>query len=67
VGSDTARTSHLAQRVRAVLPDVLAVYSDAEVEVAHHGLRLHPSRPPVPKAAVAGGLRLVGGGGRHGG
>ena len=58
VGSDVARTSHLAQRVKAVLPDVLAVYPDAEVEVVHQGLRLLPSKPPVPKTAVAG-LRLV--------
>lgn len=58
VGSDVTRTSHLAQRVRAVLPDVLAVYPDADVEPVHQGLRLLPSKPPVPKPAV-GGLRLV--------
>jgi hypothetical protein len=58
VGSDVSRTSHLAQRVKAVLPDVLAVYPDAEVEVMHQGLRLLPSRPAVPKAAV-NGFRLV--------
>ena len=58
VGSDTTRVSHLAQRVKAVLPDVLAVYPDAEVEVVHHGLKLMPSRPPVPKTLVRG-LRLV--------
>jgi len=58
VGSDTTRVSHLAQRVKAVLPDVLAVYPDAEVEVVHHGLKLMPSRPPVPKTLVRG-LRLI--------
>ncbi len=58
VGSDVTRTSHLAQRVRAVLPDVLAVYPDADVEPVHQGLRLLPSKPPVPKSAV-NGLRLV--------
>jgi hypothetical protein len=58
VGSDVTRTSHLAQRVKSVLPDVLAVYPSAEVEVVHQGLRLHPSRPPVPKTVVAG-LRII--------
>ena len=64
VGSDVTRTSHLAQRVKAVLPDVLAVYPNAEVEVVHQGLRLHPSKPPVPKTVVAG-LRLLQGGKRR--
>jgi hypothetical protein len=58
VGSEVGRTSHLAQRVKAVLPDVLIAYPDAKVEVVHHGLRLHPSRSPVPKTLVSG-LRLV--------
>ncbi|WP_380070564.1 replication protein RepA [Dankookia sp. GCM10030260] len=61
VGSDTGRTSHLAQRVKAVLPDVLAVYPDAKVEVVRHGLRLLPSKPPVPRTLV-GGFRVVEGG-----
>ncbi|MBK1662151.1 replication protein RepA [Paracraurococcus ruber] len=61
VGSETGRTSHLAQRVRAVLPDVLAVYPDAQVEVVRHGLRLLPSRSPVPRSLVQG-LRVVEGG-----
>jgi Plasmid encoded RepA protein len=64
VGSDTVRTSHLAQRVKAVLPDVLSVYPDAVVEVMHQGLRLHPSKPPVPKTAITG-LRLIQGGKRR--
>ena len=55
------QTSHLAQRVKAVLPDVLAVYPDAGVEVVRHGLRLLPSRPPVPRTLV-GGFRVVEGG-----
>jgi hypothetical protein len=37
---------------------VLIAYPDAKVEVVHHGLRLHPSRSPVPKTLVSG-LRLV--------
>ena len=61
VGSDTGRTSHLAQRVKAVLPDVLAVYPDAKVEVVRHGLRLLPSKPPVPRTLI-GGFRVVEGG-----
>ena len=61
VGSDTGRTSHLVQRVKAVLPDVLAVYPDARVEVVRHGLRLLPSKPPVPRTLV-GGFRVVDGG-----
>ncbi len=61
VGSDTTRTSHLAQRVKTVLPDVLAVYPHAHVEVVRHGLRLLPSKPPVPRTLV-GGFRVVEGG-----
>jgi hypothetical protein len=58
VGADTSRVSHLAQRVKAVLPDVLAVYPDAGVEVVRHGLRLLPSKSPVPRTLV-NGLRVV--------
>jgi hypothetical protein len=58
VGSDTGRTSHLAQRVKAVLPDVLAVYPDAGVEVVRHGLRLLPSKSPVPRTLI-NGFRVV--------
>lgn len=57
-GSDVARISHLAQRVRAVLPDVLNVYPDAKVEDTRYGLKLFPSKPPVPKAMVRG-VRLI--------
>ena len=57
-GSDVARSSHLAQRVKAVLPDVLAVYPDAKVELTRYGLKLHPSKPPIPKAMVRG-IRLA--------
>ncbi|MDO9714375.1 replication protein RepA [Paracraurococcus lichenis] len=58
VGSETGRTSHLAQRVKAVLPDVLAVYPDARVEVVRRGLRLLPSRSPVPRTLV-NGFRVI--------
>lgn len=58
VGSEVGRTSHLAQRVKAILPDVLAVYPDAKVEIVRHGLKLHPSRPPVPKV-LSRGFRVI--------
>jgi hypothetical protein len=57
-GSDVIRTSHLAQRVKSVLPDVLAVYPDAHVELTRYGLKLHPSKPPIPKTMVKG-MRLA--------
>lgn len=60
-GSDVTRTSHLAQRIKSVLPDVLGVYPDATVEVTRYGLKLFPSKPPVPKTLVKG-FRLVGNG-----
>ena len=49
VGSDVTRTSHLAQRVRAVLPDVLAVYPDADVEPVH---QVPLISLPVPASAA---------------
>ena len=57
-GSDVVRSSHLAQRVKSVLPDVLGVYPDAHVELTRYGLKLHPSRPPIPKTMVKG-MRLA--------
>ncbi len=57
-GSDVTRISHLAQRVKAVLPDVLNVYPDAAVEITRYGLKLFPSKPPVVKTMVRG-VRLA--------
>jgi hypothetical protein len=57
-GSDVTRISHLAQRVKAVLPDVLNVYPDAAVEITRYGLKLFPSKPPVAKTMVRG-VRLI--------
>jgi len=57
-GSDVARSSHLSQRVKSVLPDVLAVYPDANVELTRYGLKLHASKPPIPKVMVKG-MRLA--------
>lgn len=57
LGSET--TPHkLAYKLRQVLPDVLSVYPDARVEVHRSGLRLLPSRPPIPKSSI-GGFRLI--------
>lgn len=57
LGSET--TPHkLAYKLRQVLPDVLSVYPDARVEVQRAGLRLLPSRPPIPKTVI-GGFRLI--------
>lgn len=57
-GSDVVRSSHLAQRVKMVLGDVLAVYPDANVELTRYGLKLFPSKPPIPKTMVQG-MRLA--------
>jgi hypothetical protein len=46
--------AELARRVRSVLPEVLAVYPHAKVEVASSGLTLRKSEPPVPSRAVRG-------------
>ncbi|CAK0759527.1 hypothetical protein CCP1ISM_9100001 [Azospirillaceae bacterium] len=50
-----------AHRLRKVLPDVLAVYPDARVEVTRHGLSLLPSKPAVPRSYVSlSGLMAIG-------
>lgn len=49
LGADFARTAHLAAKIRAILPDVLAVYPGAEVRPRAHGIDLLPSRAPVPE------------------
>lgn len=57
-GSEAVRPSHLSQRCKKELPDVLAVYPHADVRHHRNGLMLHPSRPPVPKTMV-NGFRLI--------
>ncbi len=42
----------LAFRLKEVLRDVVAVYPEADVEAAHRGLILRPSRPSVPTSSV---------------
>jgi len=54
VGSEETQMAELARRVRSVLPEVLAVYPHAKVEVASSGLTLRKSEPPVPSRAVRG-------------
>lgn len=49
LGADFGRDADLAAKIRAILPDVLAVYPYARVETVTHGLRLYHSHPPVPK------------------
>ncbi|MEA1938872.1 MAG: replication protein RepA [Pseudomonadota bacterium] len=51
-GSDMAHAYNLASKVRDILPDVLAVYPDARVDVGRHGLIIAPSKPAVPKARI---------------
>jgi hypothetical protein len=60
LGSGEAHTRSLAQRIRDVLPEIAAVYSDMKVETTRHGLMLRPSLPAVPRTmAQARGLGLV--------
>jgi hypothetical protein len=58
LGSAEKQTKTLAYRIREVLPDVLAGYPDAKVEVTRHGLLLKPSQPAVPRTMV-NGVRLL--------
>ncbi len=48
-GAHYARPDHLGGRIRALLPDVLAVYPGARVEANSGGVRLWPSPPAVPR------------------
>lgn len=52
----------IARRIREALPDVLAVYPEAKVEVTRHGLMLRPSAPSVPRDTKVPGFRLLRGG-----
>ena len=54
VGSEETQMFELARRVRGVLPDVMAVYPHAKVEVTSSGLTLRRSEPAVPSRAVRG-------------
>lgn len=58
VGSEETQMFELARRVRGVLPEVMAVYPHAKVEVTSSGLTLRQSEPAVPSRAVRG-YRLI--------
>jgi hypothetical protein len=58
LGAGDARVSSLAQRIRQVLPDVLAVYPDAQIECGSYGLTLKPSPAAVPRTQMQG-FRLI--------
>jgi hypothetical protein len=55
-------TKEIARRIRESLPDVLAVYPEAKVEVTRHGLMLRMSPPSVPRETRVPGFRLLQGG-----
>lgn len=59
-GSAYQSTAAFAYRIKAVLPDVLAVYDGAKVEVSAKGLLISPSCPAVPRtrAFFQGGAAL---------
>jgi hypothetical protein len=44
-----------------VLPDVIAGYPEAKIEIMRHGLLLMPSRPSIPSTQVRGFRVLEGG------
>ncbi len=54
LGTSEKQTKTVAFRIREVLPDVMAGYPDAKVEVTRHGLLLKPSLPAVPRTMVRG-------------
>jgi hypothetical protein len=58
VGSEETQMKELARRVRVVMPDVMAVYPHAKVEITTTGLTMRRSEPPVPSRAVRG-FRLI--------
>ena len=58
LGAGDCSMSSFGQRVREVLPDVLAGYPEAKVEVTKHGLLLKPSHPSVPRTMI-NGFRVV--------
>lgn len=53
-GGEGMPSFRVAQWIKDTLPDVVSVYTDANVEVVRHGLLLRPSKPPIPKMMVAG-------------
>jgi hypothetical protein len=60
-GSAYQSTAAFAYRIKAVLPEVLAVYDGARVDITAKGLSIQPSLPAVPasKAYLQGAAKLV--------
>jgi hypothetical protein len=54
LGAAEKGANALARRIREALPDVMAGYPDAKVEVTRYGLMLKPSLPAVPRTMVNG-------------
>jgi Plasmid encoded RepA protein len=54
LGAAEKGANALARRIREALPDVMAGYPDAKVEVTRYGLLLRPSPPAVPRTMVNG-------------
>jgi hypothetical protein len=54
LGAAEKGANALARRIREALPDVMAGYPDAKVEVTRYGLLLKPSSPAVPRTMVNG-------------
>jgi hypothetical protein len=54
LGAAEKGANALARRIREALPDVMAGYPDAKVEVTRYGLLLKPSLPAVPRTMVNG-------------
>lgn len=59
LGAAEKATNALARRIREALPDVMAGYPDAKVEVTRYGLLLKPSAPAVPRTMVNGAKLLA--------
>lgn len=54
VGAEMKQHRQLGARIREILPDVMAAYPEANVEVTQRGLLLRPSPCVVPRTQVRG-------------
>ena len=52
-GQEYGSVKDFKREIRGALPEVLAVYPDAKLELVAGGMRLFASKPPVPKTIVA--------------
>lgn len=53
-GQEYSDPRDFKKEVVRVLPRVLTVYPDARVQIVTGGLRVEPSKPPIPEVRVAG-------------